>query len=223
MYAAPIISGRNAHSAPVIVRVADVLWCAAGTSGLYQESTIAAPISVFFLLLTLVDRVGGWDYDVEAIFENLHMYIKCFIALYGNLTCQTVLSPVSQSNATGGGKGGIRGTALNIKARCKQAVRHDTSGVRWIPAFLCARESRFGRTASVPRDHFDHCVVKVMNESNLYISAIKITSTKDTPDGNCIFSDLIQGTSPEPHWETIFSLTHRLFEAWTGGPELGIA
>lgn len=125
LYSAPIIFDRNAHNVPAIVRVADVLWSAAGMSGLYKGSTIAPPTSVYSVPLELVDRVGGWDCDSEAIGEDLHMYLKCFFALNGNLTVRTVLSPVSQSNVTGGGRDkGISGIITDIRARYKQALRH---------------------------------------------------------------------------------------------------
>jgi len=125
LYSAPIIFDRNAHNVPAIVRVADVLWSAAGMSGLYKGSSIAPPTSVYSLPLELVDRVGGWDCDSEAIGEDLHMYLKCFFALNGNLTTRTVLSPVSQTNVTGGGRGkGLFGIVTDMRARYKQAIRH---------------------------------------------------------------------------------------------------
>lgn len=124
LYSAPIIFDRNAHSVPAIVRVADILWCAAGLSGLYSGSTVAPPTSVYSLTLELIDRVGGWDCGSEAIGEDLHMYLKCFFALNGNLTSRTVLSPVSQSNVTGGGKEGVYGIYMDMTARYKQALRH---------------------------------------------------------------------------------------------------
>ncbi|MBE3042087.1 hypothetical protein IMZ48_05805 [Candidatus Bathyarchaeota archaeon] len=124
LYSAPIIFDRNAHSVPAIVRVADILWCAAGLSGLYAGSTVAPPTSVYSLTLELIDRVGGWDCGSEAIGEDLHMYLKCFFALKGHLTSRTVLSPVSQSNVTGGGKEGVMGIYMDMSARYKQALRH---------------------------------------------------------------------------------------------------
>jgi hypothetical protein len=73
--------------------------------------------------LELIDRVGGWDTDPEAIGEDLHMYLKCFFALNGNLTTRTVLAPVSQSNVSSGGKG-LSGMIEDYGARYKQAMRH---------------------------------------------------------------------------------------------------
>ena len=123
LYSAPIIFDRNAHLVPAVVRVADVLWCAAGISGLYAGSTIRPPTSVYSLPLGLADKVGGWDADGGAIGEDLHMFLKCFFALNGNLTTRTVLAPVSQTNVSSG-MIGYRGKLQDCRARYKQALRH---------------------------------------------------------------------------------------------------
>jgi len=123
MYVPPIIFDRNAHQVPCLVRVADVLWAAAGLSGHYQSSSICPPTSVYSLALSLVDRAGGWDAGEDAIGEDLHMYIKCFFALNGNLTTRSIFSPASHSNVHSDGEG-IRGFYEDIMARYKQALRH---------------------------------------------------------------------------------------------------
>jgi Glycosyl transferase family group 2 len=123
VYTPPIIFDRNAHLVPILVRVADIQWCAGGISGLYSGSWIGPPTSVYSLPLGLADKVGGWDAHCEAIGEDLHMYIKCFFALNGNLTRRTVLSPASQTNVSSDLKG-ARGIAGGINARYKQGLRH---------------------------------------------------------------------------------------------------
>ncbi|RDW94965.1 hypothetical protein BP5796_00728 [Coleophoma crateriformis] len=123
VYVPPIIFDRNSHLVPIPVRVADLLWAGAGLSGHHRGSTICPPTSVYSLPLTLVDRAGGWDTGPEAIGEDLHMYIKCFFTVNGNLTCRTVLSPASQTNVHTSGKG-IRGIWMNCYARYRQALRH---------------------------------------------------------------------------------------------------
>ena len=123
MYVPPIIFDRNAHLVPRLVRVADLFWAGAGLSGHYRTSTICPPTSVYSLPLSLVDLAGGWDADELAIGEDLHMYIKCFFALNGNLTTRSIYSPASHSNVHSSGKG-IRGYFQNILARYRQAMRH---------------------------------------------------------------------------------------------------
>lgn len=123
MYVPPIIFDRNAHLVPRLVRVADLLWAGAGLSGHYKTSSICPPTSVYSLPLSLVDKAGGWDAGEDAIGEDLHMYIKCFFAVNGNLTTRSVFAPASHSNVHSSGKG-IRGFFGDINARYKQAMRH---------------------------------------------------------------------------------------------------
>jgi len=123
LYSAPIIFDRNAHLVPAAVRVADILWGAAGMSGLYTGSSIRPPTSVYSLGLILADKVGGWDTDRGAIGEDLHMYLKCFFAMNGNLTTRTILAPVSQTSVSSGIKG-INASYQDCRARYKQALRH---------------------------------------------------------------------------------------------------
>ncbi|CAM1507034.1 Fc.00g066750.m01.CDS01 [Cosmosporella sp. VM-42] len=212
LYAAPIIFDRNAHNVPALVRVADILWCAAGLSGLYRGSSIAPPTSVYSLPLELVDRVGGWDCDSEAIGEDLHMYIKCFFALNGNLTSRIINSPVSQSNVTGGCGGGYRGASADIRARYKQALRHmwgalDT-GFALRKLLEMWQERKHTSRAYQPL----HCTYA--EDSDLHIPDSQLSDSE--PDESCqngIFSDITKETIKEPHWEHVFYMCHRLFEA----------
>lgn len=73
--------------------------------------------------LELVDRVAGWDTGPEDIGEDLHMYLKAFFALNGNLTTRTIFAPVSQTNVTGTGFA-WKGLVSGCQARYKQGLRH---------------------------------------------------------------------------------------------------
>jgi len=80
LYAASTIFDRNAHLVPGIVRVTDVLWCAAGLSGQYRSSAISPPSSVYSIPFELVDRVGGWDTGEEEIGEgSLSLSLSLYI------------------------------------------------------------------------------------------------------------------------------------------------
>lgn len=213
LYAAPIIFDRNAHSVPSIVRVADIMWSAGGMSGLYRGSAIAPPTSVYSLSLELVDRVGGWDCDAEAIGEDLHMYVKCFFALNGNLTCRTILSPVSQSNVAGGGKGGVRGLIIDIQARYKQALRHMWGSLDSGFAIRKAAEMWQDRkqTTRVFRPlHMQHG-----DTSDMYFpeNQIGVEENPEVLRESGVFADVTQEDMKEPHLENIFYMGHRLFEA----------
>jgi len=212
IYAAPIIFDRNAHQVPAIVRVADILWTAGGLSGLYSASSIAPPTSVYSLTLDLIDRVGGWDCDAEAIGEDLHMYVKCFFALNGNLTCRTIMSPVSQSNVMGSGKGGIRGVYMDMKARYKQSLRHMWGALdggfalRKVVEMWQNRKQTTRAYRPLHRSHGDN--------SELYFPDSQIgMDTTAEPRESGVFSDVLQETVKEPHWENVFYMSHRLFEA----------
>lgn len=212
LYAAPIIFDRNAHSVPAIVRVADILWSAGGMSGLYGSSAIAPPTSVYSLSLDLVDRVGGWDSDAEAIGEDLHMYVKCFFALNGNLTCRTIFSPVSQSNVMGSGQGGVRGVYMDMQARYKQSLRHmwgalDTGFA--MRKFVDMWQDRKQTTRAYRPLHRSHG-----DNSELYFPDSQLNAEDPTqPRDSGVFSDVTQETVKEPHWENVFYIAHRLFEA----------
>lgn len=123
IYVPPIIFDRNADYVSPLVRVADIFWAGAGLSGHYSNSPICPPTSVYSLSLFLVDHVGGWDADESAIGEDLHMYIKCFFKLSGNLTTRSIPCPASHSNVHSNGKG-VRGYFQDIFGRYRQATRH---------------------------------------------------------------------------------------------------
>ncbi|KAK7427660.1 hypothetical protein QQZ08_005766 [Neonectria magnoliae] len=212
LYSAPIIFDRNAHKVHPLVRVADIVWVAAGMSGLYPGSSIAPPTSVYSLPLDLVDRVGGWDCDGEAIGEDLHMYIKCFFALNGNLTSRIINSPVSQSNVSGEGGAGWRGAYADINARYKQALRHmwgalDT-GFALRKFVEMWQERKHTSRAYQPL----HCTQR--DGEDLFIPDSQLNDDGTTlPSGNGIFSHIIKDTIREPHWEHVFYMVHRIFEA----------
>ncbi|EGY21734.1 hypothetical protein VD0002_g6205 [Verticillium dahliae] len=209
LYAAPIIFDRNAHIVPAVVRVADILWGAGGLSGLYKGSSVAPPTSVYSLPLKLVDRVGGWDCDSEAIGEDLHMYLKCLFALNGNLTCRTVYSPVSQSNVTAGSIKGLRGVYADMQARYKQALRHmwgalDTGyAMRKFVELIRDRKhtSRAYRPLHTSLD----------NDSDAYVPELQPDADHSHESG--VFSDITQDTLSGPNWWCLLVLSHRLFEA----------
>ncbi|OAA68472.1 hypothetical protein SPI_00667 [Niveomyces insectorum RCEF 264] len=217
MYSAPIIFDRNAHNVPAIVRVADILWCAAGYSGLYRGSTISPPTSVYSLPLQLVDQVGGWDCTSEAIGEDLHMYLKCFFALNGNLTVRTVLSPISQSNVTAGGHGkGVNGTILDIRARYKQALRHMWGALD--TGFALRKAVELWQDRKHTSRAFRPLHSSLSDSTDTYVpdtqlDALAGTTNSEQPAEVGIFSDVTRHVLKEPNYTRFVYLFHRLFEA----------
>nr|POF14946.1 hypothetical protein CFP56_71893 [Quercus suber] len=123
MYVPPLVFDRNLHRVPLLVRTADLMWAGAGISSLYSGSKVIIPTSVYSLPMTLVEHVGGWDTDPGAIGEDMHMYLKCFFALSGNLNVQVVYAAVSQCDVSSDLKG-LSGYFDGLNARYKQALRH---------------------------------------------------------------------------------------------------
>ncbi|KAF2213719.1 hypothetical protein CERZMDRAFT_39472 [Cercospora zeae-maydis SCOH1-5] len=123
IYVPPLVFDRNLHNVPLPVRTADLMWAGAGISSLSEGSTICIPTSVYSLPMTLVEHVGGWDTDPGAIGEDMHMYLKCFFALSGNLDVRIVYAAASQCNVSSDEQG-FRGYFSGLDARYKQALRH---------------------------------------------------------------------------------------------------
>jgi hypothetical protein len=209
LYSAPIIFDRNAHLVPAIVRVADVLWCAAGLSGLYQSSSIRPPTSVYSIPMELADRVGGWDTDPEAIGEDLHMYLKCFFALNGHLTTRTVLAPVSQTNVSSGGKG-MRGYIDDCRSRYKQAMRHMWGALD--SGFALRAMADLWRERKATQRSFRPLHTGI-SEENGQVYTPQLDSLGDPEVENGVFSDIVHDTLQSPDYFRIFYLFHRLFEA----------
>ncbi|KAJ4204550.1 hypothetical protein NW759_014887 [Fusarium solani] len=202
LYAAPIIFDRNPYEVPALTRVADILWGATGISGLYSGSTIAPPTSVYSLPLVLIDRVGGWDCDCEAIGEDLHMFIKCFFALNGNLNVQTILSPVSQTNVNGDGS-----FLSDVAARYKQGLRHMWGALDCgYYIRLCVNLFR-ERNQSLRAFHPLHLQIHFSD----HISGSP-TNTADYEVESGIFRDVTSVTLDAPNWGRVLLLGHRLLE-----------
>ncbi|KAI5861830.1 glycosyl transferase family group 2-domain-containing protein [Durotheca rogersii] len=211
LYAAPILFDRNAHDVPAIVRVADILWASAGLSGLYRGSTIAPPTSVYSLPLKLVDRVGGWDCDPEAIGEDLHMYLKCFFALNGNLTVRTIMSAVSQSNVKGNGGEGFQGLYNDMNARYKQALRHMWGGLD--SGYAIRKFAELWQERKHTSRAFRPLHIALNNPSDSFITQTQLDMNPEHTMESGIFSDVTTDTLKEPDWARIVYLFHRLFEA----------
>ncbi|KAI2470008.1 glycosyl transferase family group 2-domain-containing protein [Annulohypoxylon bovei var. microspora] len=211
LYGAPIIFDRNAHAVPPIVRVADILWAAAGLSGLYSGSTIAPPTSVYSMPLELVDRVGGWDCDSEAIGEDLHMYLKCFFALNGNLTVRTIMSPVSQSNVKGDGGEGMHGLYNDMRARYKQALRHMWGALD--SGFAIRKFMELWQERKHTARAFRPLHVALNNPTDSYLTQTQLDMSPEQTLESGIFSDVTSDTLKDPDWQRIIFLSHRLFEA----------
>ena len=128
MFCIPILFDRNAHEVPVFVRLTDILWAQAGFSTTYPTSDIKIPTSAYGISMELANHVGFWDTGPEALGEDMHMFVKCFLSTGGNLHVETIYSPASQLNVVGSRheEGGVVGWLSDMRARYAQGMRHVT-------------------------------------------------------------------------------------------------
>lgn len=203
LYAAPLIFDRNANEVTPFTRLGDILWSGVSSSGLYSGSTIAPPTSVYSLPLILLDAVGGWDSDCESIGDDLHMFIKCFFTLNGNLNVQTILSPVSSTNANGNG-----GFLSGIHARYQQALRHmwgalDTGYfIRKVLQLLFVKNPRQRDRMCVPLHDRHPLDGARVSEEDILLLELESGVPKDA----------IPTTVPATCWRRVFYLGFRLLE-----------
>lgn len=182
------------------------MWAGAGLSSLYAGSTVCIPTSVYSVPMTLVEHVGGWDTGPGAIGEDMHMYLKCFFALSGNLSVQIIHAPASQCNVSSDAKG-IKGYIGGLTARYNQALRHMWGS---LDSGFAIRESieMFNRhrkasqpTLEAPVNAPDSNWTAFYTSTGLHKSLIpKLADTEHVP--------------PKPiHKVNLMTLYHRLFEA----------
>ena len=141
------------------------------------------------------------------------MFIKCFFALNGHLTCRTILAPVSSSNVTANKGHGIRGIIADIKARYSQALRHmwgalDTGfAIRKVKEVWQEKNHTVRAFRPLHQSHGS-------NAESYFPDAAQLDQiNSDVAMESGIFSDVTHDTLEDPHWEHIFYLCHRLFEA----------
>lgn len=226
MYVPPLVFDRNLHHVPLPVRTADLMWAGAGLSQLYLGSSVCIPTSVYSLPMALVEIVGGWDTDPGAIGEDLHMYVKCFFALSGNLRVRIVYAAASQCNVSSD-MHGFKGYLDGLNARYRQALRHmwgslDTGfavrqTVKMIGRHRKASPARMDLPLSAPKYVCD--TIKLLRKYLLTACSSNWTAFYTS-------TGLHKSLTPKPaeakfelappqpiHFRNLFTLYQRLFEA----------
>lgn len=223
IYVPPIVFDRNLHCIPLAVRISDLMWAGAGLSSLYTGSNVCIPTSVYSLPMTLVDRVGGWDTDPGAIGEDMHMYLKCFFALSGNLKVRIIYAAASQCNVSSD-LHGIRGYLDSMNARYRQGLRHmwgslDTGfavreTVTMIDRYRKASTERADSTLYMPKHAWD--VLELLRQ----ILLTACSPTRMASFSSSLHKPLIPkivgsepAALPSIHIWNVFTLYMRLFEA----------
>ncbi|KAK4614109.1 hypothetical protein CLAFUW4_08867 [Fulvia fulva] len=206
IYVPPLVFDRNLHHVPLMVRTADLMWAGAGISSLYGGSRIVIPTSVYSLPMTLVETVGGWDTGPGAIGEDMHMYLKCFFALSGNLKVHIVYAAASQCNVSSEAHG-VYGYFLGLKARYKQALRHMWGSV---DTGYTVRETvkMFGRHNNATKANAS---VPLSAPNSNWTAFYTSTGLHKSLGHN---GDCDQPLPPKPvNWYNLYTLYHRIFEA----------
>lgn len=222
IYVPPLVFDRNLHTVPLPVRTADMMWAGAGISSLYEGSNVCIPTSVYSLPMTLVEHVGGWDTGPGAIGEDMHMYIKCFFALSGNLDVRIVYAAASQCNVSSDA-GGLLGYLSGYQARYKQALRHmwgslDSGYTIRQTAAMLKRHKRVSESAaevplSAPKYVHEllHCIIDTNPRSSNWTAFCTSTGLHESLIPR---STDKEHTAPKSiHFYNLCILYHRLFEA----------
>jgi hypothetical protein len=224
IYVPPIVFDRNLHHVPLPVRTADLMWAGAGISSLYTDSEVCIPTSVYSLPMTLVEHVGGWDTDPGAIGEDMHMYLKCFFALSGNIKVHIIYAAASQCNVSSEMQG-FRGYLDGLNARYKQALRHmwgslDTGfavreSVKMIQRHRKASNARVDLPLSVPKYVCD--MLKMIRKELLTSCSSNWTAFYTSTGLHKSLIPKLADTEPAPptpiNKNNLFTLYMRLFEA----------
>lgn len=211
MYVPPIVFDRNAHSISPIVRCADMLWCAAGISALYDSSRVRTPTSVYSITMMLARYVGFWDTGPDAIGEDLHMYLKCYFKTRGLIRSVSVFSPASHCNVVHENwtphMSVLERWRLSSAARFMQACRHMWGMVdsgyaireTWRMILTRDRQAQSSSLEEVDDEEMYDCDAELGRLENTRNS---IKAQKATP----------AAMSPAPVLRTVV-LLHRLYEA----------
>ncbi|KAK7207619.1 hypothetical protein BZA70DRAFT_243969 [Myxozyma melibiosi] len=213
MYVLPIVFDRNASTVSPIVRCADMLWCAAGISALYDCSQVRTPTSVYSITMTLARYVGFWDTGPGAIGEDLHMYLKCYFKTCGRLRSVSVFSPASHCNVVHENwmpqLSVLERWRLSSVARFMQACRHMWGIVDSGYAIkqtlrtltLAGRQNQLGSFEYYDQDT-ENSDAELGSDEKLLSIASSVRYPSATPTAS----------SSVPVWRTIV-LLHRLYEA----------
>jgi hypothetical protein len=117
-FSPPIFFGRNAQDVPAIVRATDLAWSVAMMQNLSNYQALHFPCSTYSLTLPLALHVGGWDVTVDAVGEDLHMFLKCFYLTNTKARATPIWVPINLANVQ------ASTTWETIWARYTQACRH---------------------------------------------------------------------------------------------------
>ena len=122
MFCPPQIFTRNHLEVPVFNRIYDMMHSLVHLSSLVAFY-FSFPLSNYSISYLLVERIGFWDTNPDAIGEDFHTCQKCFWKINGTVHTVPIYTPFNQLSLLTG-----KGYCSDIKARFWQLERH-TRGV----------------------------------------------------------------------------------------------
>ncbi|KAI8616432.1 hypothetical protein BC830DRAFT_1241025 [Chytriomyces sp. MP71] len=101
VYFAPVLFDRNTHSVSPVIRIIDVAWSTAVMSMSIPGYPLRLALSTYSIPMDLAIGMGFWDTTPEAMGEDYHTSLKCYLATQGRLKTVPVFSPSSQCHIAG--------------------------------------------------------------------------------------------------------------------------
>lgn len=189
-----MVFDRNADQVSGPVRLTDIFWTGIALSGYHTGSVIAPTFSAYSIPLVLIDRAGGWDVNGESMGEDIHIFIKCFFALNGNLNVRVIDSAFSSVNVVGDGT-----LLTDMRARYIQGLRH-----MW-GALDCGYVIRNGVRMWLNRNHHER-----------QYPPLHLTNQGGSPrlSKGDTSSEMTLDVLDPPNWTRLLLLWHRLLELY---------
>ncbi|KAI8821962.1 hypothetical protein BJ741DRAFT_557240 [Chytriomyces cf. hyalinus JEL632] len=96
MYFAPVVFDRNTHAVNAAIRMIDIAWSSALMTMSMPYYPVRLALSTYSIPMELAMGIGYWDVTPEAMGEDFHTTLKCYLATGGRLKAVPIFSPSSQ-------------------------------------------------------------------------------------------------------------------------------
>ncbi|KAJ3236453.1 hypothetical protein HDU81_010748 [Chytriomyces hyalinus] len=96
MYFAPVVFDRNTHAVNAAIRMIDIAWSSALMTMSMPYYPVRLALSTYSIPMELAIGIGYWDVTPEAMGEDFHTTLKCYLATGGRLKTIPIFSPSSQ-------------------------------------------------------------------------------------------------------------------------------
>jgi hypothetical protein len=118
VFAAPTFFESNRYDVPTFVRAMDDLWCLGAAANIFSNSALGFPISNYSLSLRMLDEMGYWDVDYDAVGEDFHTFVKASVRLKREVRLVPIAVPMNNDDVEG------HDYRKSLLARYSQSMRH---------------------------------------------------------------------------------------------------